>query len=53
MHQASRAKTAVKTQRTGAQPAVPRKATTAPQPIDLKTLERVAGGLLELPKKYW
>ena len=57
MQKAPRAQTAIKTSRTGAQPAAARKTptttTTSPQPIDLKTLERVGGGWVELPHKYW
>ncbi len=54
MQQASRSKTAVKTARTGAAPAAPRKSATAPRPLDPKALERVGGGLsVDLPNKYW
>lgn len=30
-----------------------RKPSAAPQPLDMKTLERVSGGVAELPKKTW
>ena len=55
MQKAPRAQTVIKTSRTGAQPAAARKTTTptSPQPMDLKTLERVGGGWIELPHKYW
>ena len=53
MQQASRSKNAVKTARTGAQTVAPRKPAAAPQPLDQKSLERVGGGLVELPHKYW
>ncbi|MEO6408533.1 MAG: hypothetical protein ABIO45_07240 [Burkholderiaceae bacterium] len=53
MQQASRLKKAAKTARTSVQAIAPRKPAAAPQPLDQKSLERVGGGLVELPHKYW
>ena len=53
MQKPSTAKTASPTQRTSAQQTPLRKRSAAPQPLDLKTLERVAGGTTALPNKYW
>ena len=53
MQQASRPKTTVNTERAGKDVAAPRKPVAAPRPLDQKSLERVGGGLIELPHKYW
>ena len=53
MQKPSNAKTTTPTQRTAAQQTPLRKRPSAPQPLDLKTLERVAGGSTDLPNKYW
>lgn len=53
MHKPSNAKTPPPTQPTAGQHAPLRKRPAAPQPLDLKTLERVAGGTTDLPNKYW
>ena len=53
MQQASRSKTTAKTPRTGPSAAAPRKPVAAPRPLDQKSLERVGGGLCQLPHKYW
>lgn len=53
MQKPSTAKTLSPTQRTAAQQTPLRKSPAAPQPLDLKTLERVAGGTTELPNRYW
>lgn len=53
MQKTSASKTAAPTKRPAAQQSPLRKAAAAPQPLDLKTLERVAGGTTELPKRTW
>ena len=53
MQQASRSKTTVKTPRRGAATEAPRKPVAAPRPLDQKSLDRVGGGWVELPHKYW
>ena len=54
MQQATPSKNTVKTARTGAVPAAPRKEVTTPGPLDPKALERVGGGLcVDLPNRYW
>ena len=53
MQQASRSKTTAKTPRTGPGAMAPRKPVAAPRTLDQKSLERVGGGLTELPHKYW
>lgn len=53
MQKPSNAKTPSPTQRTAAQQTPLRKRPAAPQPLDLKTLERVSGGTTDLPNKYW
>ena len=53
MQQASRTKTTVKTERAGKDVVAPLKPVAAPRPLDQKSLERVGGGWVELPHKYW
>ena len=53
MQQASNSKTTVKTPRRGAAAEAPRKPVAAPRPLDQKSLDRVGGGCVELPHKYW
>ncbi|MEO7152658.1 MAG: hypothetical protein ABIX46_13250 [Burkholderiaceae bacterium] len=52
MQKTNRQKTPAATTRTATATASDRKP-AAPQPLDLRSLERVAGGFCELPKKYW